>query len=118
MSEFEFHPMFPHGTDTTPYRKLTDAGVSVQEVAGRKLLVVDRAAIVSLTAAAFHEMSHLLRPGHLAQLKAILDDPDASPNDKFVALDLLKNANIAAGGARAPTAATTTPSSAAARSGR
>jgi fumarate hydratase class I len=98
MAEFEFHPMFPHGTDTTPYRKLTEAGVSVQEVAGRKLLVVDREAIVSLTAAAFHEMSHLLRPGHLAQLKAILDDPEASPNDKFVALDLLKNANIAAGG--------------------
>ncbi len=98
MTEFDFHPMFPHGTDTTPYRKLTDAGVSVQEVAGRKLLVVDRAAIVSLTETAFHEMSHLLRPGHLAQLKAILDDPESSPNDKFVALDLLKNANIAAGG--------------------
>jgi fumarate hydratase, class I len=98
MTEFDFHPMFPHGADTTPYRTLTNAGVSVQEVAGRKLLVVDRAAIVSLTEAAFHEMSHLLRPGHLAQLKAILDDPDASPNDKFVALDLLKNANIAAGG--------------------
>lgn len=98
MTAFDFHPMFPHLKDTTPYRLLTKDGVSVQDIGGRKVLMVARDAIVRLTQEAFHDMSHLLRPGHLAQLKAILDDPEASANDRFVALDLLKNANIAAGG--------------------
>lgn len=95
---FEHHTMFPLGPDQTPYKKIMDGGVTTQEVAGRTVLTVEPEAITELTKQAFHDISHLLRPAHLAQLRKILDDPEASDNDRFVALDLLKNANIAAGG--------------------
>ncbi len=99
MSEYVHHTMFPLGADdTTPYRKLTGDYVSVQEIDGRKMLKVDPRALTLLTTEAFRAISHLLRPGHLQQLANILKDPEASNNDRFVALDLLKNANIAAGG--------------------
>ena len=98
MPEFQFQQMFPSGPDTTPYRKLSSDFVGTTTFNGREVLTVDPAGLTLLTAAAFHDISHLLRPGHLAQLRAILDDPEASGNDRFVALDLLKNANIAAGG--------------------
>ncbi|NEW89405.1 fumarate hydratase [Rhodopseudomonas sp. WA056] len=91
-------PLFPLGKDDTVYRKITSEGVRVEKVLGRDMLVVEREALRALSEAAFGEINHYLRPGHLKQLRAILDDPEASPNDKFVALDFLKNANIAAGG--------------------
>ena len=91
-------PLFPLGPDTTPYRKISGEGVGVETVLGREMLVVSRQALQLLSEAAFGEINHFLRPGHLRQLRAILDDPEASDNDKFVALDFLKNANIAAGG--------------------
>jgi fumarate hydratase class I len=91
-------PMFPLGPDNTPYRKLGSDGVRVEKVLGREVLVVERDALQRLAEAAFTDINHLLRPGHLKQLRAILDDPEASDNDKFVAYDFLKNANIAAGG--------------------
>src|SRR5918995_2288587 len=91
-------PLFPLGRDSTPYRKLTSNGVRVEKALGRELLVVEREALRALAEAAFADINHLLRPGHLAQLRSILDDPEASSNDKFVAYDFLKNANIAAGG--------------------
>ena len=87
-----------HGHPGTPWRLLTTDGVRVVEGAGRRFLEVDPAVLTSLTREAFRDINHLLRPGHLAQLRRILDDPEASPNDRFVALDLLKNACIAAGG--------------------
>ncbi|PIW25750.1 MAG: fumarate hydratase [Rhodospirillales bacterium CG15_BIG_FIL_POST_REV_8_21_14_020_66_15] len=95
---FEHHTMFSLGPDQTPYKKIMDGGVSTQEIGGRTILTVEPEAITELTKQAFHDISHLLRPAHLAQLRKILDDPEASDNDRFVALDLLKNANIAAGG--------------------
>jgi fumarate hydratase class I len=91
-------PMFPLGPDNTSYRKLGSDGVRVEKVLGRDVLVVERAALQALAEAAFTDINHLLRPGHLKQLRAILDDAEASDNDKFVAYDFLKNANIAAGG--------------------
>src|SRR3954470_4710189 len=91
-------PLFPLGADRTPYRKLTAEGVRVEKILGRDVLVVSREAMRGLAEAAFMDINHLLRPGHLAQLKSILGDPEASANDRFVAYDLLKNANIAAGG--------------------
>jgi fumarate hydratase class I len=94
----EYHALFQLGADETPYRKLSAEGVRVERALGRDLLVVERAALSELAEAAMVDINHLLRPGHLAQLAAILDDPEASANDKFVAYDLLKNANIAAGG--------------------
>ncbi|MBV1797078.1 fumarate hydratase [Siccirubricoccus sp. G192] len=90
--------MFPLGEDTTPWRKLPIEGVSTIEVEGRPVLKVTPAALEALAFQACKEVSHLLRPGHLRQLANILQDPEASANDRFVALDLLKNANIAAGG--------------------
>jgi fumarate hydratase class I len=96
MPEFQFQEMFPHGEDTTPYRRL-DAAVGVDSLRGERLLVVPAAGLTQLAAAAIRDVSHLFRPGHLRQLRTILDDPEASPNDRFVALNMLKNANIAAG---------------------
>ncbi len=90
--------LFPLGEDTTPYRKLTDEYVSTIEIDGKSFLKIDPEAIRLLAEEAFADINHLLRPGHLAQLASILDDPEATPNDRFVAFDLLKNANIAAGG--------------------
>jgi fumarate hydratase, class I len=91
-------PLFPHGEDATRYRKLTGEGVRVERAMGREFVVVEREALRRLAEQAFIDINHLLRPEHLAQLRRILDDPEATPNDKFVAYDLLKNANIAAGG--------------------
>jgi fumarate hydratase, class I len=91
-------PLFPLGKDTAPYRKLSSEGVRVEKVLGQEVVVVAREALRALAEAAFTDINHLLRPGHLKQLRAILDDPEASDNDKFVAYDFLKNANIAAGG--------------------
>src|SRR5213596_3154000 len=90
--------LFPLGHDSTPYRKLTADGVRVEKVLGKEVLVVEREAMRLLAEAAFVDINHLLRPGHLKQLRSILDDAEASDNDKFVAYDFLKNANIAAGG--------------------
>ena len=98
MPEFAYHELLPLGKDTTPYRLLTTEGVSTFEADGKTFLKVDPEAIRKLTAEAMHDIAHLLRPGHLSQLRNILDDPEASANDRFVALDLLKNAAIAAGG--------------------
>ncbi|MGL4496883.1 MAG: fumarate hydratase, partial [Beijerinckiaceae bacterium] len=91
-------PLFPLGKDTTPYRKISDKGVRVEKWAGREMLVVEREAIRLLAEQAMIDVNHLLRPGHLKQLAKILDDPEATDNDRFVAYDLLKNANISAGG--------------------
>src|SRR6185312_13844083 len=91
-------PLFPLGPDKTPYRKLDIGGVTVEKVMGKDMLVVSREALRALSEAAFTDINHLLRTAHLKQLRAILDDPEASANDKFVAYDFLKNANIAAGG--------------------
>ncbi|MCB2108930.1 MAG: fumarate hydratase [Rhodobacteraceae bacterium] len=97
MIDAAFAEMFPLGKDDTPYRKLTSDGVAVEKFKGADIISVAPGAITTLTAAAYRDASHLLRPGHLKQLRAILDDPEASANDRFVALELLKNANIAAG---------------------
>jgi fumarate hydratase class I len=98
MPEFAYTDLLPAGPDDTPYRLLTASGVEVVEAAGRTFLQVAPEALTLLAKTAIRDISHLLRPAHLAQLRRILDDPEASPNDRFVALDLLKNANIAAGG--------------------
>jgi fumarate hydratase class I len=98
MPEFTYSDLLPLGPDETPYRLLGTEGVETVEAGGRTFLTVDPEALRLLTTTAMHDIAHYLRPGHLRQLRNILDDPDASPNDRFVALDLLKNANIAAGG--------------------
>ncbi|MFF3767801.1 fumarate hydratase [Streptomyces sp. NPDC001922] len=98
MPEFAYTDLLPLGEDTTPYRLVTSEGVSTFEADGRTFLKVEPAALRTLAAEAMKDISHYLRPAHLAQLRRILDDPEASANDKFVALDLLKNANIAAAG--------------------
>ena len=97
MAEFHYQEMFELGADETKYRKLGDEGVSTLEVAGRKILKIAPEALSTLAAAAIRDVSHLFRPGHLAQLAKILEDPEASDNDRFVALELMKNANISAG---------------------
>lgn len=98
MVDFVYQDMFPTGEDTTPYRKLTGDFVSTVDLDGTEILKVDPQALTLLTDEAFKDIQHLLRPGHLGQLRAILDDPEASDNDKYVAFDLLKTANIAAAG--------------------
>ena len=90
--------LFPLGTDETPYRKLTSDFVHPIEIDGKPYLKVDQEGIRLLAEQAFMDINHLLRPGHLKQLASILEDPEATANDRFVAFDLLKNANIAAGG--------------------
>src|SRR3954453_4118419 len=94
MPEFAFSPLLPLGPDTTDYRLVTSDGI------GRdgRFVTIEPEALTRLTDEAMHDIAHFLRPAHLAQLRSIIDDPLASPNDRFVALDLLKNANIAAGG--------------------
>jgi fumarate hydratase class I len=97
--DFAYEDLLPVGADETPYRLLSTEGVrTVEGPGGRTFLEVDAEALRLLTETAMHDIAHYLRPGHLQQLRNILDDPEASNNDKFVALDLLKNANIAAGG--------------------
>ncbi|MBC9823666.1 fumarate hydratase [Terrabacter sp. MAHUQ-38] len=99
MTDFQYEDLLPIGADETPYRLLTTDGVrAVDGPDGRTFLEVDPEALRLLTETAMHDIAHYLRPGHLQQLRNILDDPEASNNDKFVALDLLKNANISAGG--------------------
>ena len=95
---FLYSPMFPLGPDQTPWKKLAIEGVRTATCDGTTVLRIAPDALSELAVRAFHDVSHLLRPAHLASLRAILDDPEASANDRFVALDLLKNANIAAGG--------------------
>lgn len=97
-AEAAYTPLFPLAADTTPYRKITSEGVRVETFGGREMIVVEPEALRLLAETAFGDINHFLRPGHLAHLRAILDDPEATPNDKFVAYDLLKNANISAGG--------------------
>jgi fumarate hydratase class I len=98
MAEFEFTDILPLGPDDTPYRKVSDDGVSTFDTPNGRFLYVSHDALTSITREAMREIAHFLRPGHLQQLRNILDDPEASDNDKFVALDLLKNAAISAGG--------------------
>src|SRR6516162_6532956 len=98
MAEFSFTELLPLGHDDTAYRKIADGGVSRLEAFGRKFLEVDPQALTLLTTMAMRDIAHLLRPGHLRQLRSILDDPEASPNDRYVARDLMQNACIAAGG--------------------
>jgi fumarate hydratase class I len=95
---YKHTPLFPLGKDQTPYRKISSEGVRVEKVMGQDVVVVSREAIRALAEAAFTDINHLLRPAHLKSLAAILADSEASDNDKFVAYDFLKNANIAAGG--------------------
>src|SRR5580698_2603284 len=102
---YKHTPLFPLGKDATPYRKISAdsaaggaLGIRVERVMGEEVLVVPREAMRALAEAAFTDINHLLRPAHLASLKHIVEDPEASDNDKFVAYDFLKNANIAAGG--------------------
>ncbi|HEY3529476.1 MAG TPA: fumarate hydratase [Nocardioides sp.] len=96
--EFRYSDLLPIGPDDTPYRLVTTEGVSTFEADGRIFLRVSPEAIRRLTAEAMHDIAHYLRPAHLAQLRRIIDDPESSGNDRFVALDLLKNVNISAGG--------------------
>jgi len=96
MADFHYQPMFDLGDDDTDYRLITDKNVEVLQVGDREVLKVDPEAIRMLAAAAIRDVSHLFRPGHLQQLRNILDDPEASDNDRFVAMEMLKNANVSA----------------------
>src|SRR4051812_34750934 len=98
LPSFQHQEILPLGADDAPYRLLTRDFVTTFEADGKTFLKVAPEALTLLAQHAFRDVAHLLRPGHLAQLRKILDDPQASPNDKFVALDLLKNACISAGG--------------------
>ncbi len=99
MPEFEYEDLLPLGADNTAYRLVTSEGVrTIEGPDGREFLEVAPEALRLLTETAMHDIAHYLRPAHLAQVRSIIDDPEASNNDRFVALDLLKNANIAAGG--------------------
>src|SRR5499433_3644094 len=99
MPEFAYAPLLPLGPDTTKYRLVTTDGIgTVDGPGGRRFLTVEPEVLTRLTDEAMHDIAHYLRPAHLTQLRSIIDDPAASPNDRFVALDLLRNANIAAGG--------------------
>ncbi|MXX39379.1 MAG: fumarate hydratase [Gemmatimonadetes bacterium] len=97
MNGYTHHELLPLGEDPTPYRLLTTDYISTGEFEGRPILKVASEGLTLLADQAIRDSAHLLRPGHLAQLRRILDDPEASDNDRFVALDMLKNANIAAG---------------------
>jgi fumarate hydratase class I len=94
----ELNNLFPLGESETPWRKLSSDHVTVDAFRGEEMLVVEPEGLRLLSETAFGDINHLLRPGHLKQLASILDDPEATDNDRFVAYDLLKNANIAAGG--------------------
>ena len=96
--KFHFQEMFELGTDDTVYRKLTAEHVSVKSFSGQDVLCVEPEALTLLSAQAFHDINFFLRPGHLKQVAAILDDPEASDNDRMVALTLLKNADVSSAG--------------------
>ena len=93
MSDFRFQPLFELGKDDTPYRKLPDSVSSVR-AGGREILVVQPDTLRRLTFEAIRDISHLFRPGHLQQLRAIIDDQEASPNDRFVALEKIGRAHV------------------------
>src|SRR5688572_143261 len=97
MPEFRYQETFPHGPDATPYRRLDGAWVGEDTFRGERVLTVDAAALTRLAFEAVRDVSHLFRPGHLAQLRKILEDPEASTNDRFVALNMLRNACVSAG---------------------
>ena len=97
MAAFHYQPIFEFGPDETPYRKLTSDGVSTIRVDGAAMLKVEPEVLREVARVAFDDVAHLLRPAHLAQLRKVIDDPEASQNDRFVALELLRNACIAAG---------------------
>ena len=97
MTKYRYQPIFELGTDKTPYRQLATDGVSVVTVDGREFLQVDPDVLREVSRQAFDDIAHLLRPAHLGQLRKVVDDPESSSNDKFVAMELLRNANIAAG---------------------
>ena len=96
--DFEYSDLLPSGPDQTPYRKLTDEGVSLVDSPVGHILKIEPSALQLLTDEAMHDIAHYLRPAHLAQLRRIIDDPESSANDRFVATDLLKNVCISAGG--------------------
>jgi fumarate hydratase class I len=96
--DFSYSDFLPLGKDSTKYRNLGTAGISTEKIGNREILTISPEAIEALTSTAMHDISHYLRTAHLEQLASILKDPESSPNDRFVALDLLKNANISAGG--------------------
>ena len=98
MPEFSYSDLLPTAVDSTEYRLVTSDGVRVEKLGDRTFLMVEPSTLATLTETAIHDISHYLRTAHLEQLRRIIDDPEASPNDRFVAIDLLKNANIAAGG--------------------
>jgi fumarate hydratase, class I len=98
MPEFGYSDLLPLGDDDTPYRLLSTEGVHTREAFGTTFTEIEPQALTLLTSTAMHDIAHRLRPGHLSQLRSILDDPEASPNDRYVARDLLKNACVAAGG--------------------
>jgi fumarate hydratase class I len=98
MTTITYSEMFPLSDDQTPYRKISSDHVSTQPFNGSDIVTIEPAALSLLTETAFHDISHFLRPGHLQQLAKIIADPEASNNDRFVAIEFLKNANIAAGG--------------------
>jgi fumarate hydratase class I len=98
VSQFFYQDMLPLGEDTTTYRLLSTEGIETVQLGDIEFLTIEPQVLTDLTFTAMRDISHLLRPAHLAQLRTIIDDPESSPNDRFVALDLLKNANIAAGG--------------------
>ena len=97
MPEFQYQEMFPQSKDDTPFVQLTSDLVSVGEYRGKRILEVDREALTLLVAESVRNISHLFRPGHLAQLSKILDDPEATDNDRFVARTMLQNACVSAG---------------------
>ncbi|CAN2166116.1 TtdA Tartrate dehydratase alpha subunit/Fumarate hydratase class I, N-terminal domain [Candidatus Nanopelagicaceae bacterium] len=98
MPNFSYSDLLPLGEDTTKYRLVSREGVSVVKLGDKEFLQVEPSALEKLTSEAIHDINHYLRAEHLQQLTNIVKDPEASPNDRFVAIDLLKNANIAAGG--------------------
>src|SRR6266498_1429665 len=98
MPEFSYSDLLPLGHDATSYQRLSSDGVTARSSFGRNFLAIEPQVLTLLTSAAMHDIAHLLRPAHLRQLRSILDDPSSSPNDRYVARDLLKNACIAAGG--------------------
>ena len=98
MAEFQYTELLPLGEDKTTYRKISDSGFKIEKLGNKEFLVIEPETIKKLTFEAMHDSQHYLRTSHLKQLRKILDDKEASNNDKFVALDLLKNANISSGG--------------------
>ena len=98
MSDFTYHKPFPTGPDNTEYRLVTTEGIEVSEFEGKEILKVSAETLTKLANEAVKDISFMLRPSHLKQVAAILDDEEATENDRMVALTLLRNAEIAARG--------------------